>query len=78
MVPHYIREKNDKQIIVCLLRETKWMDFNCSLEQYNEGVKKYKEGALIQDAFPFLSPDEREFLLTGITSSEWDELFGED
>jgi len=26
---------------------------------------------LIQDAFPELSPDEREFILTGITSEEW-------
>ncbi len=30
----------------------------------------------IQDAFPELSADDREFLLTGITPEEWDRAFG--
>jgi hypothetical protein len=34
-------------------------------------------GALIQDAFPYLNNVEREFIMTGITQAEWDELFGE-
>lgn len=33
---------------------------------------------LIQDAFPDLSPDDREFILTGITPEEWDEAFAPD
>jgi hypothetical protein len=33
------------------------------------------ERKLIQEAFPFLSADEREFIKTGITSSEWNEMF---
>lgn len=32
----------------------------------------------IQDAFPHLTPDQREFLLTGIIPSEWDELYPPD
>lgn len=28
----------------------------------------------IQDLFPWLSADDREFLLTGITPEEWDEM----
>ena len=32
-------------------------------------------GALIQDAMPHLDPDQREFLMTGITPDEWDEAF---
>lgn len=28
----------------------------------------------VQNAFPQLSADEREFLLTGITAAEWDEF----
>ena len=35
-------------------------------------------GQHIQDAFPYLSADEREFLLTGITCQEWLELFNEE
>lgn len=30
---------------------------------------------LVQDVFPHLSPDQREFLMTGVTSEEWDEMF---
>ena len=32
-------------------------------------------GALIQDAFPDLDADQREFLMTGITPAEWAEMF---
>jgi len=35
-------------------------------------------GALIQDAFPYLDNEEREFILTGITPAEWDEMFGDE
>jgi hypothetical protein len=31
----------------------------------------------IQDQFPQLSADQREFLLTGSTPEEWDAAFGE-
>lgn len=33
-------------------------------------------GMLIQDAYPTLSADQREFLLTGAVPEEWDEYFG--
>lgn len=32
----------------------------------------------IQEFFPDLSADDREFLLTGTTPEEWDDTFGED
>jgi hypothetical protein len=31
---------------------------------------------LIQNFFPELNKDEREFVLTGVSPHEWDELFG--
>ena len=31
---------------------------------------------LVQDAFPGLSPDDREFILTGITPEEWEAEVG--
>lgn len=37
-----------------------------------------QQGMYIQDAFSFLTPDEREFILTGITKEEWDETFKEE
>ena len=41
-----------------------------------EQVDKYNRGALIQDAFPNLSSDQREFYKTGIVQEEWDKMFG--
>ena len=35
-------------------------------------------GVLLQDAFPNITPAEREFIKTGITPEEWDQYFGED
>lgn len=35
----------------------------------------WEAGALIQNVMPTLSPDDREFLKTGITPDEWDEMF---
>ena len=32
-------------------------------------------GTLIQEVFPTLSPEEREFIKTGSTPEEWDNLF---
>lgn len=35
----------------------------------------WKDGALVQDAFPDLKPEQREFLISGITPSEWEAMF---
>ena len=32
----------------------------------------------IQNAMPYLTADEREFIMTGITAEEWEKAFGED
>ena len=32
----------------------------------------------IQDAFPMLTPEQREFIMTGIVPEKWNELFGGD
>jgi hypothetical protein len=32
-------------------------------------------GVLLQDAFPQLAKEQREFIKTGITAEEWDEMF---
>ena len=38
-------------------------------------LEAWASGKLIQNAFPDLSPDEREFLQTGITTEEWETRF---
>lgn len=41
----------------------------------DEQLERWRKGALIQDAMPHLTDDEREFIMTGIIQSEWDEAF---
>ena len=43
-----------------------------------EQVNRWQAGELIQDVMPNLSADDREFLMTGSTPDEWDEVFGGD
>ena len=38
----------------------------------------WQRGKLIQDAFPELTADEREFLQSGATPEEWDNVFGKE
>ena len=41
-------------------------------------IASWERGELIQDAMPNLTPDEREFIKTGVTPDEWDDIFGVD
>ena len=77
MIPHRISRESDTKIRVTTIRETQ-MVINCSIKQYQKGVEKYNKGALIQDAFPNLSVDEREFLLSGLTPDQWKDIFPEE
>ena len=43
-----------------------------------EQLTAWMEGALIQNAMPHLTSDEREFVMTGVTAEEWDAGFGEE
>jgi len=38
----------------------------------------WKEGKLIQDAMPYLTPEEREMLISGICGECFNYLFGEE
>ena len=43
---------------------------------YAQVVAWENGGELIQNAMPNLTDNEREFLMTGITPEEWDDMFG--
>jgi hypothetical protein len=43
-----------------------------------EQLLRWKMGDLIQDVMPDLTPDEREFLISGVAPGEFDLLFGEE
>ena len=44
----------------------------------NAQLDRWTGGELIQDVFPDLEIDQREFLMTGITAEEWTRTFGEE
>lgn len=50
------------------------MNIDVTLDQ----LADWADGTLMQNAMPNLTLDEREFIMTGITSEEWDSAFGPD
>lgn len=38
----------------------------------------YEDGALIQDAFPYLTNEQRELIITGLTDDMWGDMFPND
>tara|TARA_R100000995_G_scaffold71837_1_gene40527 strand:- start:161 stop:394 length:234 start_codon:yes stop_codon:yes gene_type:complete len=61
-VSQFTGKVNSMQLPVCHSQILNWID----------GF------ALIQDVMPDLSPDQREFLMTGMTPLEWTNMFGEE
>lgn len=75
--------EDDGRVSVTLLdmnKNRRSMILSVNEREWLRGLMKFDmgRGALVQDAFPTLSEDEREFLLTGIGADEWDEMFSED
>ena len=54
-----------------LTGNTRTLDLNVTMEQ----MFAFVNGALLQEAFPQLTAEEREFIKTGITAEEWDAVF---
>lgn len=53
-----------KSIITGIVRD---VDLNVTQEQYD----RFESGWYVQDAFPHLSDDEREFIISGMTADEF-------
>lgn len=41
-----------------------------------EQLAAHQSGVLAQEAFPHLNSEEREFIISGITPTEWENMFG--
>lgn len=54
------------------------IDHEMELPITQEQVDSWHAGKLIQDAFPNLTPNQREFLISGSTQEEWDLYMAED
>lgn len=53
------------------------MEIPLTPNEYGKRVALWQTGMYIQEAFPTLTPVEREFVKTGITAEEWENVFGE-
>ena len=64
--------KGDKPMLIIrrsgLTGNISTMDIDVTQEQINE----WEGGSLIKDVMPDLTPEEREFIMTGITQEEWE------
>lgn len=49
------------------------MDIPCTQEQ----LDRWAAGEKIQNVMPEISPEHREFIMTGTTPEEWNAVFGE-
>jgi len=52
--------------------EVNQLDLNITYTQ----LGRWKDGEHIQNAMPHLTPDEREFMISGLLPGEYDEMYG--
>lgn len=73
---HILRATKQENGILVTVRgfngEPKERFINCTVKEYEEWLIS---GKYIQDAMPNTSADDREFLISGTTPEEWDEMF---
>lgn len=55
-----------------LTGKTRTLEIDITPDELN----RWASGELIQNVVPHLSPNDREFIITGNTPEEWDEAFG--
>jgi hypothetical protein len=57
-------------------REENCMVIEMPLQDFVKSLTDWKGGMPIQNAFPDLNGESREFIKTGITPKEWKKIFG--
>ena len=54
---------------------TKTLPLDITRDEFSVRLHRWQSGEFIQTVFPELGADDREFIMTGITKEEWDDLF---
>lgn len=67
------RVRSSARCCVCLAHHV--VETPYSREEFEERIKRYQNGALIQNAFPELTDNQREILLSGTCERGWNKLF---
>lgn len=63
---------------VCVVTRCPFCGRGNEVEVNESDYWDWQDGELVQNAFPYLSADEREMLITGICGECWDKMFGSD
>ena len=63
-------------MLITKISEFSKLKHTLDLDITEEQMINFKKGMKVQKAFPNLDADEREFLLTGITTEEWEIMSG--
>jgi len=74
-IAYMLQEDENNSTHICMKHEDKFITVNIPITDVILAWQIWMAGAMIQDAFYFFSPDEREFIMTGITTEEWDAMF---
>ncbi len=61
---------------VCVVTQCPFCGRGNEVEVNEADYWDWDDGMLVQDAFPYLSADEREMLISGICPSCWEKYFG--
>lgn len=52
------------------------IDLPLTEEEFEAAFENWQDNVKIQDAFPTLTPAQREFIMTGYTEEDWAKMFG--
>lgn len=52
------------------------MELPIDIDTYEHGRRAMCQGKMVQEAFPMLNADQREFILSGMTPDEWSDAWG--
>ena len=63
---------------VCIITTCPFCGHANEVEVNENDYWDWQDGKLIQDAFPYLTADDREKLISGICPTCWDKTFGDD
>lgn len=74
-----IDQNNDESITIrCINRANYIVVYETTVEKIAQSWWDWDHGTLIQNAFPYFDMEEREFLMTGMTQRDWDEMAKEE
>ncbi len=74
--PHKLRQESDGQVTVIVRAWDTHQDYEVLVDEAD--YDRWMQGTLIQHAFPDMSLDHREMLISGISPGGFDSLFEED